>query len=123
MKRHQKEILFCFVLAVLLSGIGCGGARRTEQAPKSRTLPPFEQDLDYVRKGQFAHVYVISRSDGAPLTREDIAYLKANSHPETNMWVITDEGRRAIAGTNFDWTPENFAALGKRFVVEDYTGR
>lgn len=123
MKQRRSEIFFSLALAVLIVASCGGGARRAEQAPKRAPLSPFEQDLDYVRKGQFTHVYVISRPDGAPLTRDDIAYLKANAHPETNMWVVTDEGRRAIAGTNFDWTPENFAALGKRFIVEDYTGR
>ena len=68
-------------------------------------------------------VYTIARPDGNPLDAEDIAYLKANAHPQTNYWIRTDEGRRVIAGTNFNWSTENMEALGRRFTVEDYTGR
>ena len=68
-------------------------------------------------------VYVIARPDGRPFDAQDTAYLKANSHPETNYWVKTDEGRRIIAGTNFNWSTENMQALSKRFTVEDYTGK
>lgn len=68
-------------------------------------------------------MYVFARKDGAVMNKEDIAYLKDNSPPQTNMWVATEENHRVIAGTNFDFPQENFDALGKRFVVEDYTGK
>jgi hypothetical protein len=38
-------------------------------------------------------------------------------------WVTTDEGKKVIAGTNFDLALGNLELLKKRFVVEDYTGR
>jgi hypothetical protein len=84
---------------------------------------PFERDLDYVRKGQFAYIYVFSRKDGGAFDKDDIAYLKTNSPAETNQWVSTDEGRRVIAGTNFEFKPEHFDALKQRFNIEDYSGK
>jgi hypothetical protein len=42
---------------------------------------------------------------------------------ETTMRILTDEDRRLIVGTNFDFKPEHFDALNKRFRIEDYTGR
>ena len=38
-------------------------------------------------------------------------------------WVTTDEGRKVIAGTNFNLEEGNLEVLRKRFVAEDYTGR
>jgi hypothetical protein len=38
-------------------------------------------------------------------------------------WVVTDEGKRVIGGTNFDLEQGGMPALRKRFVVEDYTGK
>lgn len=84
---------------------------------------PFERDLDYVRKGQFTYVFVFSRKDGGAFDKDDIAYLKANSPTETNQWISTDEGRRVIAGTNFEFKPEHFDALKQRFNIEDYSGK
>ena len=76
-----------------------------------------------MRDGQYTYMYVLARPDDGALDTADIAYLKENTPRETNMWVKTEDGRRAIAGTNFEFTPENLAALRKRFNVEDYSGR
>jgi len=79
--------------------------------------------MNYARKGQFTHIYVIARKDGQKFQLEDNAYLKANSPEQTNMWIATEQGRRVIAGTNFDFTPEHVAALEQRFTVENFTGK
>lgn len=79
--------------------------------------------MNYARKGQFTHIYVIARKDGQKFQPEDNAYLKANSPAQTNMWIATEQGRRVIAGTNFDFTPEHVAALEQRFTVENFTGK
>ncbi|MBA3439575.1 MAG: hypothetical protein H0T92_06880 [Pyrinomonadaceae bacterium] len=125
--RKQLKLSATLVL-VIVTFFGCSRSTRpTATANKTSASPTpataFERDLDYVRKGSFMRVYTIARPDGNPLDAEDIAYLKANTHPETNYWIRTDEGRRVIAGTNFNWSTENMQALGKRFTVEDYTGR
>ncbi len=84
--------------------------------------PGFEADLDYVRKGQYTYVWVFSRKDGKPLDKSDAAYLRTNA-PQVVDWVTTEEGKRVIAGTNFDLAQGNLSLLKKRFNVEDYTGK
>jgi hypothetical protein len=86
-------------------------------------LGDYESKLEYVRTARFAHIYVFSRRDGAPFTPDDITYIKANANERTNMWVKTDDGKKIIAGTNFDFTPENLEAERKRFNVEYLPGR
>jgi hypothetical protein len=90
-------------------------------SPKAQT--PFERDLEYVRTGQFTYMFVFSRKEGGVFTRDDIAYLKANSPQETNQWVYTDDKRRVIAGTNFEFKQEHFDALNKRFIIENLSGK
>jgi hypothetical protein len=97
---------------------GTPSPARNEPTPRSA----FERDMQYVRNSQFAHVWVFSRKDGRPLDKDDAAYLRANA-PQVIDWVTTDEGRKVIAGTNFDLEQGNLNLLRKRFVVEDYTGK
>ncbi len=92
----------------------------SEPAPSPKT--GFEADLDYVRKGQYTYVWVFSRKDGKAIDKDDAAYLRTNA-PQVVDWVTTDEGRKVIAGTNFDLAQGNLELLKKRFVVEDYTGK
>jgi hypothetical protein len=92
------------------------------QSPPVPTKTGFEADLDYVRKGQYTYIWVFSRKDGKPLDKDDSAYLRTNA-PQVVDWVTTDEGRKVIAGTNFDLAQGDLELLKKRFVVEDYTGR
>lgn len=130
MRRSLHSVM---ILALVLTGFAFAGCQQSaslenESASKQHSAArkpatPFETDLDYVRKGQFHHIYVFSRQDGGKFQPDDIAYLKANSPKQTNMWVSTDEGRRAIAGSNFDFEPAHMDALSKRFIIEDYTGK
>ena len=86
-------------------------------------MTPFERDLEYVRKGQFDQIYVLSRKDGAPLDSKDKAYIKEKAPMVTNMWVVTDDNRYAIAGVNAEFAPQQIEALRERFNFEDYTNR
>ncbi len=99
---------------------GCNRAASNQPAPK---LSAFERDMASVQRNHYARVYVISRPDGAQLTPDDIAYLKINMPLETTQRLLTDDDRRVIVGTNFDFKPEHFAALNQRFKLEDYTGK
>jgi len=122
-----------FLVILLSAGTIFSGCNRTASdggnnpaaspSPQRKPLTPFERDLEYVRKGQFTHIYVIARPDNGVLGKDDITYLKENTPRETNQWVSTDENRRVIAGTNFEFTPENLDALRKRFTVEYYSGK
>jgi hypothetical protein len=128
--RSVSIVLALLAIALPLSN-GCGkGDSQSSQpgaasssSPKKTTQTPFERDLDFVRTSRFKYVFVFSRTDGGTFDKESIDYLKANSPQETNQWVITDDKRYAIAGTHFEFKQEHFDALGKRFKIEDYSGK
>jgi basic membrane lipoprotein Med (substrate-binding protein (PBP1-ABC) superfamily) len=115
-KRVAMVVLAAFVVALG----GCGS--RGNDAPQNKPSA-FEKDLASVRRNNFQKVYVISRPDGGSLNADDKAFLKTNMPIETTMRILTDEDRRVIVGTNFDFKPEHTDALNKRFKVEDYTNR
>lgn len=126
--------ILLLALTVLIAGAilpGCSQSGTNRPATDSATAQPstspvprsaFERDLQFIRNGQFAYVWVFSRQDGKPLDKADAAYLRANA-PQVIDWVTTDDGKRVIAGTNFDLQQGNMPQLRQRFVVEDYTGR
>jgi len=95
---------------------------QTKATPQTSPLTGFEKDLQYVRNSQFSYVWVFSRKDGKPLDKDDSAYLRTNA-PQVIDWVTTDNGKKVIAGTNFNLEEGNLGLLKKRFVVEDYTGK
>lgn len=119
------------VLFVTISLASCGRSN-TNQTPSSNGSPTqssptqpktgFQADLDYVRKGQYTYILVFSRKDGKPLDKNDGAYLRTNA-PQVVDWVTTDQGRKVIAGTNFDLEQGSLKLLKKRFNVEDYTSK
>lgn len=124
-----RPILF-LILALLLGA--CGGsapansentsAPATPAGPSPSPLTGFEKDLQYIRNGQYTYVWVFSRKDGKPLEPADSIFLRANA-PQVVDWVTTDEGRKVIAGTNFNLEEGNLEALKKRYVAEDYSNR
>ncbi|HKP81805.1 MAG TPA: hypothetical protein VJT69_07295 [Pyrinomonadaceae bacterium] len=118
------------VVAVLFFGSCGGGAPAANSSPTpvvSPTQAPspltgFEKDLQYIRNGNYTYVWVFSRKDGKPLDKDDGAFLRTNA-PQVVDWVTTDEGRKVIAGTNFNLEEGNLEALKKRFVTEDYSNK
>lgn len=128
------RIKIAFLLLALLSA-ACGGSSGTSNvaspgasapasspAPQSSPLTGFEKDLKYIKDGQFTYVWVFSRKDGKPLDKDDSSFLRINA-PQVVDWVVTDGGKKVIAGTNFNLEEGNLGVLRKRFVAEDYTGR
>lgn len=125
-----------FFLIVMISSLGaCNGtppapsanstAESSSPTPATSPTAPltgFEKDLQYVRNGQFTYTWVFSRKDGKPLDKDDGAFLRTNA-PQVVDWVTTDEGRKVIAGTNFNLAEGNLDTLKKRFVTEDYSAR
>jgi hypothetical protein len=117
-------------LLVVTAMISCGCSHPAPVAntpPAQATSGPtprpgFESDLAYVRRGQFTYIYVFSRKDGGALQPDDGAFLRQQA-PRVVDWVKTDDGRKVIAGSNFDIEPANMEALRKRFKVEDYSGK
>ena len=122
------------VISLLLTAIlstSCSEVKTNSGSPVSPGAPSspapspksgFEADLDYVRKGQYTYVWIFSRKDGKPLDKDDGAFLRTNA-PQVVDWVTSDEGKKVIAGTNFDLAKGNLELLKKRFNAEDYRGR
>ena len=94
----------------------------TAAASPTAQLTGFEKDLQYVRNGGYTYVWVFSRRDGKPLDKDDGAFLRTNA-PQVVDWVTTDEGKKVIAGTNFNLEEGNLALIKKRFNTEDYSAR
>ena len=126
--------LGCVLLLVVVLFFGaCGDSTPTSTSNSTPTpvesptpipspLTGFEKDLQDIRNGGFTYVWIFSRKDGKPLDKNDSAFLRTNA-PQVVDWVVTDEGRKVIAGTNFNLEEGNLGALRKRFVTEDYTGK
>ena len=117
------------LLALVL--VGCGGSKTdtnttasASPAPSVQSTPQteFEKDLQFIRNGQYSYVWIFSRKDGKPLDADDSNFLRTNA-PQVVDWVKTDQGKKVIAGTNFNLEEGNMSLLKKRFVVEDYTGK
>jgi hypothetical protein len=129
---HKIRTATLFIMVILVAAISlnsCGGGNTNSGASSGAQSSPapspksgFEADLDYVRKGQYTYVWVFSRKDGKPLDKDDGAFLRTNA-PQVVDWVTSDEGKKVIAGTNFDLAKGNLDLLKKRFNVEDYTGK
>ena len=78
--------------------------------------------MQFIRNGQFTYVWVFSRPDGKPIDRDDANFLRQTA-PQVVDWVITDDGKRVIGGTNFDLEKGGLPEIRKRFVVENYTAK
>src|SRR5215510_4067391 len=94
----------------------------SNQAAKASPLTGFERDLQYIRNGQYTYIYLFSRKDKKVLDKEDGDFLRKNA-PQVVDWVSTEEGKKVIAGTNFNLEEGNLALLRKRFDVEDLSGK
>ena len=129
----MNELRCLLLLIVVLFFGACGGDTPTNTSnpspapagspsPAPSPLTGFQKDLQYIRNGGYTYVWIFSRKDGKPLDKDDGAFLRTNA-PQVVDWVTTDEGRKVIAGTNFNLAEGNLELLKKRFVTEDYSGR
>lgn len=129
----NKIVLGIGFIALLAFLSACNGTSSTTSSPATPQPSPtptasrapltgFEADLQYIRNGSYAYIWVFSRKDGKVLDREDGAFLRKNA-PQVVDWVTTDEGRKVIGGTNFNLEEGNLELLKKRYVAEDYSGR
>src|SRR6266850_6542430 len=129
--KSNLMILIMLVAGVSLSSSCNKGNTNTASSSDSNSAPSspapspktgFEADLDYVRKGQYTYIWVFSRKDGKPLDKDDAAFLRKNA-PQVVDWVTSDQGKKVIAGTNFDLAQGNLELLKRRFIAEDYSAK
>ncbi|HSE32650.1 MAG TPA: hypothetical protein VLA93_13845 [Pyrinomonadaceae bacterium] len=130
----RERLLATTLILVAASLTACGSREPATNAPSpapdtpaqstplSSPLTGFAKDLAYIKNGRFSYIWVFSRKDGKPLDKEDSTFLRTKA-PQVVDWVITDEGKKVIAGTNFNLEEGNLALLKKRFNAEDYTGK
>ena len=124
------------LIAVVLLFAGCDGGSApnnanntstpaetsSQAAPSPSPQTEFEKDLQFIRKGGYTYVYILSRKDGKPFEPTDSDFLRTNA-PQVVDWARTDGGKKVIAGTNFNLEEGNLATLRKRYNVEDYSGK
>lgn len=126
MKRKLSTSLLAFLLLSAIAVTACNRVNQTSSDPPPPPPPApkteFEEKLEWVRKGQYTYVWVFSRKDEKPIDKDDAAYLRENA-PQVVDWVLTDDGRKAIAGTNFNLAEGNLGLLQQRFNAEDYSAR
>ncbi len=130
---NESGCVLVLIIVLFFSACGGGGGAPAGTSNSSATpaaspstvpspLTGFEKDLQDMRSGGFTYIWIFSRKDGKPLDREDSAFLHTNA-PQVVDWMLTEQGRKVIAGTNFNLEEGNLEALKKRFVTEDYTGK
>ncbi|HXM35978.1 MAG TPA: hypothetical protein VN920_12370 [Pyrinomonadaceae bacterium] len=130
-KRHRVHLCLVLIGFIASGFASCnrGHTNPTEnpaastgnRSPEPTPLSGFERDLQYVRNGGFKYVWVFSRKDGKRLDKNDGDYLRKNAPQVVDL--ATTDGKKAVAGSNFDLEPGNLELLKKRFVVEDYSGK
>jgi hypothetical protein len=124
----NKSILCTFIVCLSLLVGACHKADEsvTNSAPSKPAASPlvgFAKDLQFIKNGQYTYIFVLARKDGKNLDSEDKEYLRKNV-PQIVDLVTTEEGKKAIIGTNFDLEDgPMMAALKKRYVVEDYSAK
>src|SRR5687767_12263161 len=85
----KKSVLALIGLILVAMLPACSQSATNRAASGSSSTPPtstspvprtaFERDLQFIRNGQFAHIWVFSRQDGKPIDKDDAAYLRANA--------------------------------------------
>jgi len=126
--KKRKKIDFIALLILALVSFSCANQTILNSQPKPVPIPPSEQPKDSferalrgVQSGDFTYILVFRRKDGGAFDTEDKRFVKANTPAETNQFVLTDDDRAVIAGSNYPFPPESLELLRERFNIEDYS--
>ncbi len=133
-KRKSRKLLqlpTAFCLGLLSLFVACqpnqaildsqNKSRNSDVATDSAapTINAFESDIKSMQTANFDFIYIFRRKDGGKLTAEDKKFAKANAPFETNRFIVSDEERAIIAGSNTKFAPANLEALKSGFEVTD----
>lgn len=118
-------MLSVFAVFILINA-ACGdsSAQKNSNAPNASPevkLTAVERDVKTMQTADFDYIFVFRRKDGGVFDGEDKAYLKANSPADTNRFVLSDEEKAVVAGSSYEFKPENLEKLGERFIVENFS--
>ena len=96
----------------------------SKPTPNPDEGPPkgFEADLQYIKNGQYAFIYVFSRKDGEAFTADDFAFLRANAE-QIHDWVNSGGNHKVLGGANVELTGPKLELLKSRFQVDNHTSR
>lgn len=130
-KKTSKTIYLTIALLV-----SCLFAAACEPAPsmlENRTATPLpvkeneekltslERELKDMETANFTIIYVFKRKDGGIFDKQDKKYLSANKPADANRFILTDDEKAYVAGSNYPFFLENLETLRKRFIVEDHS--
>ncbi|MEO6589253.1 MAG: hypothetical protein ABIP06_08085 [Pyrinomonadaceae bacterium] len=131
-ERRSKIVTLILMLSfavLVLANFGCqpnqaiinSSKKNSAIAANSAERPKdtFESALRGVQKSGFNYIFVIRRKDGEKFDKEGKVFVRENSPAETNQFVLTDEDRVVIAGSNYPFPEETLELLRKVFDVED----
>lgn len=116
-----------FLLAIVLLGVSCAAnssianSGKTTPTPVAPQKSSFEQDLESVKVGDFKFIFVLRRKDGAKLDADDKKFVRTTAQ-DANRFVLSEEDKAIITGSNFPIAPEKMKALQDRFDFQDITG-
>jgi hypothetical protein len=89
-------------------------------AENTEKLTSIQREIRDMETANFKIVLVFKRKDGGVFDKEDKKYLSAHKG-ETNRFILTDDEKAFVAGSNYPFSLDNLEALQKRFIVEDHS--
>ncbi len=121
--------IFVYGLFCLVGALGAGCQASSKNSANSHGPPAnfasktddFGERLKAVQDAKFDYIYAFRRFDGGEFDKDDKHFVKQNAPANTNQWILTDDGKVVIAGSNYRFSAENMESLKSRFRIEDYS--
>ena len=126
-RRSIGKLFSSVVIFLSLLGFACQGGEEKQIEINAKASTPekkiddFQEILKSFQTANFNFIFAFRRPDGEALSSDDKKFLKEYSPVETNRWNLTDDGKIAVAGSNYKFPPESLEILRLRFTVEDYS--
>lgn len=126
MKKQNKSFIKLALLFVFIAlSFACGrisfSPENTNSTMPKENLTSLEREIRDMQTADFKFIFVFKRKDDGAFDKEDRDYLREHRPPDANRWIVTDDKKAFIAGSNFIFPPENLEILRKRFIIEDYS--
>lgn len=122
-KMIRAGLAVCCAFLVLTGSACVVSPSLTKQPPPTppeNKMTDLERDILSMETADFEYIFIFRRKDGGKFDSDDKKYLKENSPPETNRFVISDDDKAVIAGSSFPFEPKTLEILGERFNIETH---